>query len=137
MKKKIKDKLRCIVAVATSLILAAVSLSGCGVSGDNMGLDPKNPVTITVWHYYNGTILDAFDVLVKTFNETAGREKGIIVENYAYGSVSELEKAVLASANKEVGSAPVPNVFASYADTAYAVQELGILIDLNKYFSAD
>ncbi|MEI3139617.1 MAG: hypothetical protein V8T31_08890 [Lachnospiraceae bacterium] len=31
-------------------------------------LDPENPVTLTIWHYYNGAYQAAFDKLVEEFN---------------------------------------------------------------------
>lgn len=119
-----------------ALFLAVVLLiASCGCAGGDKVLDPKNPVTVTVWHYYNGAIMNAFDAMVEEFNEKVGREKGIIVETVGMSSVAELEREVLASANQEVGSRTLPDVFASYADTAYSVEELGLLADLGQYFS--
>jgi multiple sugar transport system substrate-binding protein len=125
--------LRRISALLVSLSLIVASFSAC--SNDTPKFNAKNPITITVWHYYNGIVLDAFESLVQQFNKTIGMDKGIIVESYTYGSVSELEKNVLASANKDVGSAALPNVFASYADTAYAAEKEGILANLGDYFT--
>ena len=45
----------------------ALGLAGCGEKGP---LDPKNPVSLTVWHYYNGSQQVAFDALVEEFNDT-------------------------------------------------------------------
>ncbi|GHU80886.1 lipoprotein [Clostridia bacterium] len=132
MKRHVIKRLRQAAALFTAFALTAALFGGC--SQAKVKPDPKNPVTITVWHYYNSTLLDAFDTLVRTFNETVGLEKGIIVESYGYGNVSELEKAVIASANKEVGSADIPNIFASYADTAYETEKMGILANLGDYF---
>ena len=45
------------------LCLAAVlGLTGCG---DKSPLDPGDPVSLTVWHYYNGSQQAAFDALVE------------------------------------------------------------------------
>ena len=38
-----------LIALAAALTLSMV---GCGNKGP---LDPKKPVTLTVWHYYNGS----------------------------------------------------------------------------------
>ena len=116
-------------------ILAGI-LAGCKKE-DKVKLDPKNPVTISIWHYYNGAVMNAFDQLVKEFNESVGVKEGIIVESFGMGNVSELETAVLSSAKKEVGSKEIPNIFASYADTAYEAEQLNILADLDKYFSKE
>ena len=69
----------------------AVGLAGCGKKGP---LDPGNPVSLTVWHYYNGSQQAAFDTLVEEFNNTVGKEKGIYVQSYSQGSVPDLEEAV-------------------------------------------
>lgn len=129
------------VSKVLMLILAAMLmlalLAGCGSSPKKVKLDPKNPVTVTVWHYYNGAIMNAFERLVKEFNETVGIKEGIIVEHYGMGNVTDLEKAVIASSKKEVGSLPMPSIFASYADTAYAAESLGLLANLDDYMSKD
>ena len=138
---KLKSK---IAAIAVSASLAVASLAGCaGADGqasqsvDKVKLDPKNPVSLTVWHYYNGAQQASFDALVSEFNDTVGKEKGIYVEGYSQGSVADLEKAVTASAKGDVGSSDLPNIFSTYSDTAYAVQQEDKLVDLTKYISKD
>ena len=130
------------VRKAISFLLSAFLLlgllAGCTPApgeGVTVKLDPKKPVTVTVWHYYNGAVMNAFDQLVAEFNETVGVEKGIIVEGSGMGNVGDLQTAVLASARKEVGSQELPNIFASYADTAYTAEQLGILADIGQYFT--
>lgn len=123
---------------ATSLIaiLILCFFSGCNNKKNvSVKLDPKNPVTITVWHYYNGNLKNAFDLILSEFNETVGVEKGIIVEGYSYGDLNQLEDAVLSAVNKEVGSSDIPNIFTSYADTAFAFEKMGMLADLGNYFT--
>ena len=71
-----------------ALLLLAVMLislfSGCASGGKQTNLlDPKSPVSITVWTYYNGAQLDAFNLLVDEFNETTGKEQGIFIESYS------------------------------------------------------
>ena len=68
-------------------LAVGVFLSGCGSKSP---LDPKNPVAIDVWTYYNGDQLSAFDSLVEDFNATVGREKGIVVKGVmAHGELAE------------------------------------------------
>ena len=124
------------LAAVTALI--ALLLAGCGKSDENaVQLDPSNPVSLTVWHYYNGAQQTAFDELVSEFNATEGKEKGIYVEGYTQGSVGELEKAVTAAVRDEVGAQAMPDIFSTYADTAYAIQREGKLADLSAYFTQD
>ena len=122
-----------------ALILALCMLgtaAGCasGHSYDSL-LDPKKPVMITIWHYYNGPQKTAFDGLVSEFNEGIGREKGILVESYNYGSVTALEENVLNSVNHVVGSSELPDIIASYADTAYILYQQNLLADISKYMT--
>jgi|GEM_PF-28972 len=79
---------------------------------------------------------DAVNV-AKTFNETVGKEKGIIVEAYSQGSVNELEASVMQSAEGKIGAAAMPNIFSAYADTAYALDKLGLVVDVSRYLTAD
>lgn len=119
--------------------LLAVSISGCSGSGTGKSakvkLDPNHPVSLTVWHYYNGTQQAVFDSLVEEFNATTGKDEGIYVEGYSQGSVSDLEQAVNSAIDGEVGAGDLPDIFSSYADTAYAVQQQGKLTDLKQYFT--
>lgn len=121
--------------------LLAVSVTGCSMPGkggsDTVKLDPDHPVSLTIWHYYNGAQQATFDTLVKEFNASVGKEEGIYVEGYSQGSISDLEQAVTSSLNEEVGADELPDIFSSYADTAYAVQKQDKLADLTEYFTEE
>lgn len=121
----------CTVVLMAAL---AVSLAGCG---RKTPLDPKNPVSLTIWHYYNGSQQVAFDSLVEEFNDTVGREKGIYVQGYSQGSVSDLETAVRDAIAGKVGADAMPDIFSSYADTAYEVEQAGALANLSDYLSEE
>lgn len=108
--------------------LAAFSLAGCTTSA-KIKLDQNNLVNITVWHYYTGVSQSAFDELCKEFNDTVGKEEGINVQGSAKGSISDLEDAVIASCNKEVGADDLPNIFSTYADVAYAIKDQTDFVD--------
>jgi len=116
--------------------VAALFLTGCGESDEAL-LDPANPVSLTVWHYYNGSQQAAFDELVERFNETVGKEKGIYVQSYSQGSVPDLEAAVRDSAAGKVGADQMPDIFSSYADTAYEIEQAGALANLSEYLSEE
>jgi multiple sugar transport system substrate-binding protein len=118
-----------------ALLFVTLLTAGC----EKSLLDPKEPVTVTVWHYYNGAILNAFSTMTTEFNDTVGQELGIIVDGatHAYGNVGELEAAVLSAARKEAGSPDLPNIFASYADTAYEAERMGLLANLDDYFTEE
>ncbi len=128
---KREGRLPKIVCLAAAFTLTLV---GCK---DKSPLDPGDPVSLTVWHYYNGSQQAAFDILVENFNDTAGREKGIYVQSYSQGSVSDLEAAVRDSINGKVGAADMPDIFSSYADTAYEVEQAGALANLSDYLDEE
>ena len=130
MKKKIG-----VFSLAVLLVLS-VTLAGCSASpATKVKLSPDDPVSLEVWHYYNGPQKEAFDEMVAEFNDTVGMEKGITVEAFNKGNVNELTDAVLASANKKVGADEVPDIFAGYADTAYQVDKLGMVASLDNYLT--
>ena len=86
------------IALLLSAVMVLALTTGCSGTGNGgVKLDPKNPAAVIVWHYYNGALLNAFQASIKEFNETVGLEKGIIVESYGLGNVSELEAAVMAA----------------------------------------
>lgn len=123
----------------SSLMLAGLLLlSGCSAqSGREKLLDPQKPITVTVWHYYNGNIKEQFDALVGEFNETLGMEKGIVVDAQSQGDVNQLADAVFDSAGKAIGAAPMPDVFAAYPENAFRVNQVSPLVDLGTYFTQE
>ncbi|MCI6467185.1 MAG: extracellular solute-binding protein [Faecalicatena sp.] len=133
-----------IVRTGVSLFAAAALVLTAGCSSQEKDasskskesqLDPKSPVTIEVWHYYNGAQQDAFNELVTEFNESTGKELGIKVKASGLGNVGDLEESVLASIDGKVGAKEIPNIFAAYADTAFAVDEKGMAVDLKDYMT--
>ena len=125
-------------ALGTAILLTACNTNtGTTAPGSKVKLDPSKPVSLTVWHYYNGAQQAAFDQLVSEFNATEGKDKGIYVEGYTQGSVSDLEKAVSDAVSGAVGAQSLPDIFSTYADTAYAVQKEDKLADLSSYFTEE
>lgn len=128
--------------VGIMMAAALIFTTGCaanqkvgGPNGEESFLNPEEPVTIEVWHYYNGAQQDAFNALVTEFNEEQGKELGIKVKASSLGNVADLEENVIASIDGKVGAKEIPNVFAAYADTAYAVDEKGMAVDLKEYMT--
>lgn len=114
-------------------LAAAMLLSACGQGAKEPAA--AEPVRITVWHYYNGAQLQTFDALVEEFNATAGKDKGIVVESSSRGTVNDLALSVMSAANGEAGAEEIPNIFAAYSDTAYALDQLGYVAQLNEYMT--
>ncbi|WP_243109988.1 extracellular solute-binding protein [Clostridium sp. E02] len=100
-------------------------------------LSVKNPVTVTIWHYYSGVQKEAFDHFVRIFNEDEGRKKGIVVKAFSKGSIEELGKRIDDSIEKKIGSEALPDVIAAYADKAYEMDQLGLTADLDPYLTME
>lgn len=130
MKKYIKSLL-------CGLCAAALALGCVGCGGSAQPEKPTKVTNITVWTYYNGDQLESFTKLVDKFNETAGAEKGIVVSTERQGSVNDLEASVMDAAEGKVGAAALPNVFSAYSDTAYALDQMGMVVDLAPYLTDD
>ena len=130
MKKQIKSLLCGLCAAALAL--------GCAGCGGSAGPEvPAKVTNIMVWTYYNGDQLESFTSLVNQFNETVGAQKGIKVSTESQGSVNDLETSVMDSAEGKVGAAAMPNIFSAYADTAYALDQMGMVVDLAPYLTEE
>ncbi len=127
---------RCI-RILIFLLVASLLLIPMGCKGQKPAelLDKDNPIIVQLWHYYNGSILNSFDKLVKEFNENLGADLGIIVNSKSFGDVGELENALYDSARKVIGAEKMPDIFATYSDNAYRIASLVNLVPLDKFFT--
>lgn len=97
--------------------LLLLGLTGCA--------QKKEPIELTVWTYYNGEQLGAFNEAVEAFNATEGKNNNITVSASSLGSVNDLEQNVMDALQGKVGAQKVPDIFSAYADTAYAGGQYG------------
>lgn len=130
-------KKKAVIALLATVLVFGATAQAEEAYDDGGILDPENPVTLTVWHYYNGVHQAAFDKLVEEFNGTVGKDLGIYVEETSKGSVSDLESAIQDAVNAEVGAEDIPDVFSAYTDSAYVLQKDGVLTDLTQYFTQE
>lgn len=124
-------------AIALFLIGMICILTACSGQDSQSALDPENPVTLNLWHYYTGDNKIALEEAIESFNQSVGMESGVFVNAIAQGSVLELEEAVTAAANGTVGAAEMPDLFSCYPDKAVELDALGKLCDLNAYFTQE
>ena len=116
-------------------MLLAILMLPLAAQAETVKLSPDDPQVLTLWHYYNGAQQQIFDELVRTFNDTVGMEQCIVISPVSQGGVNDLANKVLDSANRKTGAAKMPDLFAAYADTAYAVNKLGLVADISKYMT--
>ncbi len=110
-------------------------LGGCGKKEAVPLLDPDAPTVVTLWHAYNAVAKTELDSLLLEFNETIGTEEGILIDARGFGSSEDLEEALYTSANHVIGSDPLPNLFTSYPDNAYRLDQIVPLVNFDDYFT--
>ena len=125
--------------VLAFILCLTLLLSACSTKNEQAQnpLNPEQPISITLWHYYSGHTKTKFDQLVTDFNNTVGVEKGIVVDAKSQGDIDQLEAAVFNAANKNIGAEPLPDIFAAYPDNAFRVSKFVDLVDFETYFSTE
>jgi len=123
-----------IIALILALVFLLGCLSGCGSASP---LDPKEPVTLTMWHNYGGDMQQAMDYLIDQFNSTVGKEQGIVIDVTAISSSSELNKSLTMIVNGDPGAPDMPDIFTGYPKLAIQFWEKGLLANLDDYFTED
>lgn len=125
------------------LSLAMVmTVCGCGKSTKSKtddtltnALDPENPTTITIWNYYNGDQLNAFNKLVEEFNSTVGADDGVVVVSLSQGDINTLADSLIDSAEGKAGAEELPTLASVYAETAYILDQSNMLESFDPYFT--
>ena len=123
MKKKI-------ALVLAAMLLAFTTLCGCVEKPDS-----GKPVVVKLWHYYNGKQMESLNTLIEQFNKTVGKQKNVEVVGVPQSNINNLSQSVIAAAAKRPGAEDMPDMFMTYADTAYVVDSLGKVADLDNYFT--
>ena len=116
------------------LILSCGFLGACNTSEP---LNPKRPVTLTIWHNYGGQMKTSMDQMIDKFNETVGIEKGIILSVTSISGSATLHEKLIMAANGDPGAPELPDITTANPKTALLLAEKGILTDLGRYFSPD
>ncbi len=98
---------------ALMLLIASILLSSCSKS-EERGLNPKNPVVISFFAYYNDVQTKELIKIVEKFNSTRGKEIGVVVDHIAVPSAYGANKYIVDAAVKAAGSGEFPDVFIAY-----------------------
>ena len=112
----------------------ALILTGCG--NNSSQLNPNNPVTLNMWHVYGSQTKSPLNDAIQRFNETEGKQRGVIVKVVSVSNSSAIDKALLASAAKEPGSVPMPDLFTAYPRIMTKL-DTKLLLPWEKYLSKD
>lgn len=120
-----------------AIIVILLSLSGCKTKEGNSDVEFKDPVKVTLWHYYLGNNKNQLEAAVNEFNNTVGLEKGIVVTPVGHGSIVELEEAVTNASLGLIDSQKMPDIFSIYPDKAVEFAEKNLLCDLKTYLTEE
>ncbi len=124
-----------------TLMLALTMTIGCvgllGGCADDSPLNPKDPVTLIMWHNYGGEMQATMDYLIDQFNSSVGKDEGIVINVEDISSSSELNKSLSMIANGDPGAPEMPDIFTGYPKVAMQFYEKGLLANLDNYFSEE
>ena len=115
------------------LLLAILLLQGACADAP---LDPRRPVTLTLWHVYGAQARSPMNALVDRFNRTVGKEQGIIIDVTSVSSTWAIHDELVASARGEPGSEELPDLFTCYPKTLAVIGPSRVL-DWKRYFSEE
>lgn len=104
-----------VIKLAVTLALCLSSLYGCQAKTT---LDKNNPVTLTMWHVYGEQSNSPMNQLITEFNETVGKDKGIIINVTKITNASKIGRELEASFNKEPGADPMPDLYTGHIHNA-------------------
>ena len=113
------------ISISILIILLIGFNVGCG---NQSALDPKNPVTLTLWHSYVEPTRGVMDNLVDEFNQTVGAQRGIIVNTSLVADTYQLNEKLMTAVNKDPGAPALPDIAVVYPNIAVKLAEKGLLI---------
>ena len=116
------------------MFICVTLLAGCA---DKNKPNPKNPVTVTIWHTYVENMRDAFDTLVQEFNNSVGAENGVTVKVTSITDAPIINEQLIAIANNDPGAPEPPDMAVVYPQVAAALAGRGAIADLEPYFTQD
>src|SRR5690554_4611832 len=113
------------------MLLPIFLVLGC----DSVELNPKSPVTITMWHNYGGQMQSVMDELIDEFNSTIGRKKGIIISITSISASKDIQEKLFMIAAGDPGAPEMPDIVTAYPKTALILWEQGLLAPLDEQFT--
>ncbi len=112
------------------IFLAIIALA---LSGAQQLTAQAKPIELNYWYAYSGVVQETNDTLVRNFNETVGKQKGIHVTAGTQGTYSDLQQKVQAAT---IAGNP-PNVFVLEMGVTGMLAMNGVTEQLDSRISAD
>ncbi len=115
------------------VLLCVAGFSGCK---HKTSLSPDAPVTLTMWHVYGEQSDSPMNRLIDEFNETVGKEKGIVIDVTVVTNASVLRSQLLDACADKPGSPNMPDLFSSHPAI---VEQIGAqqVLDWQEFFSEE
>lgn len=120
------------ISVLTAALISSLLFSGCG--NPSSSLNPDNPVTLTMWHVYGEQAESPMNTLIEEFNNTTGREKGVLIDVTAMSNASAIGQLLLDAQADKPGSGAMPDLFFCHPSNAEALGT-GTLYDWKNCFT--
>ena len=89
----------------------------CGCAGQTKP-SVETPVTLTMWHVYGSQTKSPLNTMIDEFNNTVGKENGIVINVVSITSSSEIDQALSAPASNRPGAEELPDLFTAYPRVA-------------------
>ncbi|MDF2989440.1 MAG: carbohydrate transporter substrate-binding protein family, partial [Eubacterium sp.] len=118
--------------VLAYLLFCCILLFGCSSQ-----VKSNSPTTLTLWHNYGGQMKNTMDVLIDEFNDTVGKEKGIIVNVTSISGSATLQEKLIMAANDEPNAPELPDITTLYPNTALMLADKGLLTDIDNLFTEE
>ena len=122
------------IALLIVIIFLTTLISGCN---DRDGLDPNNPVTLTLWHNYGQQMGESIGALLNEFNTTVGADKGINIQISYVADSREINERLMMAVNNDPGAPSLPDIAVIYPRIGITLAEADLLMDLSTQFSAE
>lgn len=126
---------RLLSVLSASLLTLCIAAAGSGCKSQTE-LDPKKPITLTMWHVYGEQADSPMNRCIEEFNQTTGKQKGVIINVTNMSSASVIGGKLLDAQANKPGALDMPDLFFCHATNA---SDLGAenLLDWNEELTAD
>ncbi len=126
-------KYKFLLVLIPFFIIFPVLFISCQVKNEK-----KNKITnIEIWTYYSGASKIAFDKGIEEFNKTVGKDNGIYAKTVDMDTPWDLDKSIISSCDAVPGALQLPNLIATYSDTAVYLHKKDKLLSLDDYFTKE
>ncbi|XID92404.1 ABC transporter substrate-binding protein [Paenibacillaceae bacterium WGS1546] len=134
---RIKKGMSVLLALTTAVGLSACgSVSGSANSAEQGSLDPANPTKITFYSYSLAypTMKAGMELLIQEFNNTVGKEKGVVVEGVADTTMQQYKADISAGKAVDVVQHPFNSLDSSRLSLGFeAYEDVFPQDDLNEH----